>query len=78
MQLVMSKDAVLIELLSESLNAESLDRRCAAKFLLDSLRAGLPAEDIVEQIQEAEHGSASDFAAHARGLGVRLGVLTKP
>ncbi len=78
MQLVMSKDAVLIELLSESLYAKSLDRRCAAKFLLDSLRAGLAPEDIVEQIEEAEDSSASGFAADARGLAARLGVLTKP
>lgn len=71
----MGKDAVLIELLSESLNGASSDRRCAAKFLLDSLRAGLAPEAIAERIQEAEHNAAGDFAADARGLAARLGVF---
>ncbi len=74
----MGKDAVLIELLSESLNGASPDRRCAAKFLLDSLRAGLAPDDIAEQIKEAEHRAASDFATDARGLAARLGVLNEP
>jgi hypothetical protein len=71
----MAADAILIELLSESLNAKTADGRLAAKLLLDSLRAGLPAAEIAERIETAERKSSAGCAADARRLATRLGVL---
>src|SRR5687768_9120994 len=71
----MGKDAILVELVSESLNAASATRRRAAKFLLDSLRAGLPLAEISARIEAADHSSANDFSIDARKLANRLGVL---
>ena len=74
----MAPDAVLIELLSESLNAKTAERRHAAKLLLDSLRAGLPPEEIADRIERAEQRTSASCAADARQLAARLGVLATP
>ncbi len=71
----MSADAVMIELLSESLNASTADRRHAAKLLLDSLRAGLPPDEIADRIARVERKASTACAADARHLAARLGVL---
>lgn len=71
----MSKDAILVELVAESLNAASAARRRAAKFLLDALRAGLPSAEIAARIETADRSVAGDYAADARRLAARIGVL---
>ncbi len=71
----MAADTVLIELLSESLNAKSAERRHAAKLLLDSLRAGLPPEEISERIDRAEQKTSAACADDARQMAARLGVF---
>ena len=71
----MAADAIMIELLSESLNAKTADRRHAAKLLLDSLRAGLAPQEISDRIERAERKTSAECAADARRLATRLGVL---
>ena len=71
----MTTDAVLIELLSESLNAESAGRRRAAKLLLEELQAGAPPEEIVERLDHSERKRSSGCAADARRLAAQLGVI---
>ena len=71
----MAVDAVLIELLSEVLNATTAKRRCSASLLLESLKAGLPPEKIADRIAGAEREGSPEVAADARRLAQRLGVL---
>ncbi len=74
----MTTDAVLIELLSESLNGKSADRRRAARLLLDELQAGAAPEEIVERIGHSERKKSAGCAADAQRLAAQLGIDKRP